>query len=103
MFRASAANKILWVEFWSLYDTPQGLVGQVRFFKSDPEPLSPPAETFRVRIAAPNKLIFENISGGSPKSLTMTHFGANNFLSRVEAVGADGESTFIGTDMRRVQ
>jgi hypothetical protein len=102
MFRFSAANKLLWIELWSLYDTPQGLVAQVRFFHTNLEPLDPPAATYHVRISEPDRLLFVNAGNTGPRSLTVMHLGVNNFLSRVETIGPDGKSTFLENSMHRV-
>ncbi len=103
-FRLSDGEKVAVVEFFSLLETPEGIVLRLRHFLPDLVPLEKDQAIYMKLVKAePGRFEFDNPVNAQPKRAVFTVIDRDTYNARAEIVRADGRPDVIDVTYHRVQ
>ena len=103
MMRVFAANKVVWMEFSVLRETPDGIVLDTRFFSGDAQPAPPVSNQLCLKSAKPTGFVFENPTGNQPKMETIVRDGTDSMSAHAQLIDANGKVSAIDSKWHRVR
>jgi hypothetical protein len=95
MFQMSSDKGTEMVEFYTIRDTPNGVVERIRFYSPELKDQPGDGVTMNLASSSPKVFVFENPNGTYPKRSTLTHTADDEFHSHIELVDPQGKSSAI--------
>ncbi|MFQ5694735.1 MAG: DUF6265 family protein [Terriglobia bacterium] len=104
MFRLLDQGKVVLLEIFSLYETPEGLKFYVRHFNPSLVP-GEKGDAILLRLASygGERYLFENPVHNRPKNAAFMRTGRDGFLARSEIIGDDGQMQVIEANWWRAE
>ncbi len=95
MFQLTGDKGTEMIEFYTIRDTPAGVVERIRFYSPDLKDEPGDGVTMNLASSSPKVFVFENPNGTYPKRSTLTRTADDEFHSHIELVDPQGKSSTI--------